>query len=70
MLVFDPSKRITVAQALEHPYLANLHCTEDEPTADLLSAFDFDFEVYDLKKNDYKDLIYEEIMLYNSQQAY
>jgi len=25
MLVFDPAKRITVVQALEHPYLASLH---------------------------------------------
>ena len=25
MLAFDPSKRITVEQALEHPYFASLH---------------------------------------------
>jgi serine/threonine protein kinase len=32
MLVFVPSKRLTVKQALEHPYLAKLHDVMDEPT--------------------------------------
>ncbi len=32
-----------------------------------MSAFDFDFEIYSLKKEDYKDLIYEEIMLYHDE---
>ena len=30
MLVFDPLKRITVEQALAHPYLKELHLEEDE----------------------------------------
>ena len=30
MLVFDPFKRITVADALEHPYLKELHSPEEE----------------------------------------
>jgi hypothetical protein len=30
MLVFDPSKRISVDDALKHEYLASLHCPEDE----------------------------------------
>jgi len=29
-LTFDPTKRITIDQALEHPYLANLHAPDDE----------------------------------------
>ena len=66
MLTFDPKKRITVENALKHPYLAALHCPEDEPTTDHVSAFDFDFEIYDLKKEEFKDLIYEEVMLYHS----
>jgi len=64
MLEFDPKNRITVELALAHPYLQALHCEEDEPTTTLVSAFDFDFEIYDLKKEDYKDLLYEEVMLY------
>ena len=66
MLTFDPLKRITIEEALKHPYLQNLHCPEDEPSTEHVSAFDFDFEIYDLKKEEYKDLIYEEIMLYHS----
>lgn len=30
-----------------------------------MSAFDFDFEIYDLKHEDYKDLLYEEVQLYH-----
>ena len=32
-----------------------------------MSAFDFDFELYNLKKEEYKDLIFEEIMLYHDE---
>ena len=67
MLTFDPAKRITVEQALEHPYMSQLHFPDDEPTSDFVSAFDFDFEIYKLRKEDYKDLIYEEIMLYHDE---
>jgi len=42
-----------------------LHFPDDEPTCEPVSAFDFDFEIYSLKKEDYKELIYEEIMLYH-----
>ena len=65
MLTYDPMKRITVDQAIAHPYMAQLHCPEDEPTCEPVSTFDFDFEIYSLKKEDYKDLIYDEIMLYH-----
>lgn len=69
MLTFDPVKRITIDEALAHPYMSQLHFPDDEPTTEPVSAFDFDFEIYSLKKEDYKDLIYEEIMLYHDEQA-
>ena len=65
MLTFDPNQRITVEQALAHPYMSQLHYPDDEPTCEPVKAFDFDFEIYSLRKEDYKDLIYEEIMLYH-----
>lgn len=34
MLIVDPSKRITVTEALEHPFLSSLHEDEDEPISD------------------------------------
>jgi serine/threonine protein kinase len=69
MLTYDPEDRITVEDALKHPYLRQLSCPEDEPTTELVSAFDFDFEKYSLSKEDLKDLIFEEIMLYHSDEA-
>ncbi len=65
MLTFDPAKRITIEEALGHPYMAQLHYPDDEPVTTPVSAFDFDFEIYSLRKEDYKDLIFEEIMLYH-----
>ena len=42
---------------------------DDEPTTQPVSAFDFDFEKYSLSKEDFKDLMYEEIMLYHNDEA-
>jgi serine/threonine protein kinase len=58
MLVFDPKQRITVDEALKHPFLAELHQEEDEPIGKPVSSFDFDFELYSLKIPEFKDLIY------------
>ena len=42
MLAFDPSSRISVEEALEHPYLQIWHDASDEPTCP--TTFDFHFE--------------------------
>jgi serine/threonine protein kinase len=42
LLAFDPAERITVEEALEHPYLAIWHDPNDEP--DHPEPFDFGFE--------------------------
>uniref|UniRef100_A0A7R9SVU4 Protein kinase domain-containing protein n=1 Tax=Polyblepharides amylifera TaxID=1486889 RepID=A0A7R9SVU4_9CHLO len=60
MLVFDPSKRITVEQALEHPYLASLHDISDEPCA--VERFEFEFECENLREDFIRDLVYKEAM--------
>ena len=69
MLTYDPEDRITINEALEHPYLKQLHFPDDEPVTEKVSAYDFDFEKFSLSKDDFKDLIYEEIMLYHSDEA-
>lgn len=69
MLKYDPEERITVEQCLSHEYLRHLHYPDDEPVTNPVTAYDFDFEKYSLTKDDYKDLIYEEIMLYHSDEA-
>ena len=67
MLTWDPKERISVNEALKHPYLDMLHDPDFEPTfEEPLSLFDFDFEMYKLKKKDYKELIHEEIELYHN----
>lgn len=43
-LRFNPESRITVEQALQNPYLQQLHCPEDEPSRAPLSTDDFEFE--------------------------
>lgn len=45
MLAFDPTSRISVEDALKHPYLAIWHDASDEP--DCPTPFNFDFEVVD-----------------------
>lgn len=41
---FDPKKRLTVDQALEHPYLAQYHDPEDEPAVAPLDSEYFEFD--------------------------
>lgn len=69
MLTFDPERRITIDEALAHPYMERLHFEDDEPTGDPVCDFDFDFELFSLKIPEYKELIFEEIKLYHSQEA-
>jgi serine/threonine protein kinase len=42
MLDLNPNTRITINEALEHPFLASLHDEEDEPT--FKGTCDFSFE--------------------------
>jgi serine/threonine protein kinase len=44
MLAFDPTQRITVEDALAHPYLEQLHYPDDEPTREPVPRYDFEFE--------------------------
>jgi len=66
--MFEPTKRITVEEALKHPYLANLHLEEDEPIREPMDQLDFEFEQYNLTMQQLKDLLYEEILLYHDKE--
>lgn len=63
MLVFNPAHRITVEQALAHPYLASLHDEHDEPAAG--NQFEFEFETDNLGEQAVRDLVYEEVRHYH-----
>ncbi|XP_074366521.1 mitogen-activated protein kinase homolog NTF6-like isoform X2 [Apium graveolens] len=63
MLAFDPSKRITVEEALNHPFLSSLHEINEEPTCEF--PFIFDFEQASLSEEDVKELIWLESKKFN-----
>ncbi|PRQ17603.1 putative mitogen-activated protein kinase CMGC-MAPK family [Rosa chinensis] len=63
MLVFDPTRRITVDEALCHPYLSSLHDNNDEPVCP--RAFHFDFEQPSCTEEHIKELIWREAVKYN-----
>nr|XP_003223934.1 PREDICTED: mitogen-activated protein kinase 7 [Anolis carolinensis] len=59
MLRFDPRERISVVEALNHPFLAKYHDPDDEPNC--VPAFDFDFDKQVLTKEQIKEAIVAEI---------
>ena len=63
MLVFDPAKRITVSEALAHPYLASLHDVNDEPLCP--HGFDVGFENELLTASDARRMILEECISFH-----
>ncbi|KAF9938023.1 Mitogen-activated protein kinase, partial [Modicella reniformis] len=63
LLDFDPASRITVEQALAHPYLTAYHEEDDEPSHE--EFFDFAFERVD-KIEDMKKLIAQEVMSFKA----
>ncbi|KAJ1639274.1 kinase-like domain-containing protein [Pavlovales sp. CCMP2436] len=58
MLAFNPAKRISVADALAHPYLAPLHNTAHEPTA---KPFSFAFDTPNITQQQLRDQIWAEM---------
>ncbi|CAH4037203.1 mitogen-activated protein kinase 1 [Pieris rapae] len=62
MLTFNPHKRITVEDALAHPYLEQYYDPHDEPVAE--EPFRFTMELDDLPKETLKSLIFEETLLF------
>ena len=65
MMVVDYRKRITIEEALKHPYLKELHCPDDEPTREQVPGMEFEFEKSPLSLQQLKDVLYEEILLYH-----
>ncbi|KAB1215367.1 Mitogen-activated protein kinase 2 [Morella rubra] len=63
MLIFDPSKRITVEEALSHPYVSSLHDSNDEPICP--RPFSFDFEQPSCTEEYIKELIWRESVKFN-----
>lgn len=64
MLAFDPSSRISVEAALEHPYLHIWHDASDEPGCP--TTFNFDFEVVE-DVGELRKLILDEVAMFRAQ---
>ena len=47
-MIFNPEKRITLDEALKHPFLKELHAPDDEPVAEGVNKMEFEFEKYQL----------------------
>ncbi|KAF0980358.1 hypothetical protein FDP41_013572 [Naegleria fowleri] len=62
MLAFDPLKRITVEEALKHPYLETMYEEDDEEDGVELFSFNCD---NDMPLEKIKELLYEEIVDFN-----
>lgn len=64
LLAFNPAKRITVEDALKHPYLEPYHDPEDEPTAPPIpdEFFDFDRRKDELSKEQLKSTLYSNLL--------
>ncbi|GAA5848127.1 hypothetical protein JCM9279_007465 [Rhodotorula babjevae] len=60
-LTFNPKKRMSVVDALSHPYLDPYHDETDEPTAPVLPPAFFSFDQQQLDREQLKRLIYDEI---------
>ncbi|KAL1203254.1 Mitogen-activated protein kinase 3 [Cardamine amara subsp. amara] len=58
MLTFDPNRRITVEEALNHQYLSKLHDPNDEPICQ--KPFSFEFEQQPMDEEQIKEMIYQE----------
>ena len=65
LLAFNPAKRLTVNEALQHKYLQQLHCPEDEPTGTPVDSARMDWESRFLSEDEYRALIVNEIQHVN-----
>ncbi len=63
MLQFNPNSRITVDDALAHPFMKSLHNVQDEPESE--SLFEFEYEKEELSKERLQRLVWNEILHYH-----
>ncbi|KAI4389600.1 hypothetical protein MLD38_001809 [Melastoma candidum] len=63
MLVFDPSKRIGVTEALQHPYMSPLYDASSNPPAQVPIDMDIDEEV--LEEETIREMMWNEMLHYH-----
>jgi len=65
MVVFNPAKRLTVKECLEHPYFDGIHDAEKEPTCD--KKFDWRFDNFEPTKELMQAKVYAEALRYHKE---
>lgn len=60
LLKFNPKKRLTAEQALEHPFVAKFHDAQNEPSCPPIKILVSDNEKKSV--SEYRDLLYAEII--------
>lgn len=63
MLTFNPDKRYTIEQCINHEYFNGLHNAEEEPICE--TQFDWSFDTFEHKKETIQNMIYEESLEYH-----
>ena len=71
LLTWNPKDRLTAMEILKHPFLDIVYDPNDKDIIETepVDLLDFEFECYSLNKNILKDLILDEIILFNSKLA-
>ena len=69
LFTYDPSKRLTAKQVLQHPFLEELYDPDHDDQiveGQAINYYDFEFEQYTINKDIIKELILDEIIMANS----
>ncbi len=65
LIIWNPDYRLDATAALEHPYLQELHCPEDEPVGNKVQPAAFEFDNHALEVDPLRILILDEMRRYN-----
>ena len=72
LFTYDPKKRLTAKEVLQHPFLEELYDPDNDDQiieGQPISYYDFEFEQYTINKDIVKELILDEIIMANSSEA-
>jgi len=69
MLAFNPAERISVEDALAHPYLSSLHMPDDEPEAGFTFDWSYEQGQVALTRQTLQHLVFDEITLFHPEMA-
>mmetsp|Transcript_37777 Transcript_37777/g.100510 ORF Transcript_37777/g.100510 Transcript_37777/m.100510 type:complete len:422 (-) Transcript_37777:49-1314(-) len=65
MLRWDPSRRVSVHEGIQHAYMNKLHYPEDEPIRQALDTTDFEFERRKITSSVLREEIFRETLKYH-----